>query len=166
MENQERRQAEQQVKDSIENDELARQRLRLWLQLLKAVRDVEGGLRERLRVEYKTTLPRFDVLATLHANPDGMRMSQLSRHLVVSNGNVTSIVERLLKEGLVERQILASDRRASLVRINESGKILMDEMAAEHLGWINEAFSTVSETDVARSISVMLDVRQKNSQNG
>jgi hypothetical protein len=69
----------------IEDKHLARQRLRLWLQMLKAVRYVEGSLREKLRSGYDTTLPRFDVLAALHAEPKGMKMSELSQHLVVSN---------------------------------------------------------------------------------
>nr|WP_321506742.1 MarR family transcriptional regulator [uncultured Celeribacter sp.] len=145
----------------IEDDGLARQRLRLWLQMLKAVRYVEGTLRERLRAGYGTTLPRFDVLAALHAEPEGMKMSELSQHLVVSNGNVTGVVDRLVSEGLAERQTVESDRRAFRVRITDKGRALMDEMTAEHLGWIDEMFEQVSEADAARGISIMLDIRHK-----
>lgn len=143
----------------IENRALARQRLRLWLQMLKAVRSVEGILREKLRSRYNTTLPRFDVLAALYGTPDGMKMSELSKHLVVSNGNVTGVVDRLVSEGLANRQAMESDRRAFLVRITEEGRHLMDEMAAEHLKWIDDTFENVSEADTARGISIMLDIR-------
>ncbi|MFC3612635.1 MarR family winged helix-turn-helix transcriptional regulator [Lutimaribacter marinistellae] len=143
----------------IEDDHLARQRVRLWLQMLKATRHVEAALRERLREGYGTTLPRFDVLATLHSRPDGMRMSELSQHLVVSNGNVTGLVDRLVAEGLVERETLETDRRAFVVRITETGKALMDEMTASHLSWIDEFLGNVTEADVARGISIMLDIR-------
>lgn len=145
----------------IGDENLARQRLRLWLQMLKAVRHVEGTLRERLRAGYDTTLPRFDVLAALHAAPQGMKMSELSQHLVVSNGNVTGVVDRLVAEGLAERQTLESDRRAFLVQITEKGRQLMDQMAADHLHWIDEMFSSISEPDAARGISIMLDIRNK-----
>jgi DNA-binding MarR family transcriptional regulator len=145
----------------VEDKTLARQRLRLWLQMLKAVRYVEGSLREKLREGYDTTLPRFDVLAALHAEPAGMKMSELSQHLVVSNGNVTGVVDRLVTEGLVARENLESDRRAFLVKITEKGRDLMDTMTAEHLGWIDEKFSEVSESDAARGISIMLDIRNK-----
>lgn len=145
----------------IEDENLARQRLRLWLQLLKATRYVEGTLREKLRSGYDTTLPRFDVLAALHSHPDGMKMSELSQHLVVSNGNVTGVVDRLVTEGLAERQNLESDRRAFLVRITDKGRTLMDEMADEHLRWIDMMFENVSEADAARGISIMLDIRHK-----
>jgi len=145
----------------VEDKALARQRLRLWLQMLKAVRHVEGSLREKLRNGYETTLPRFDVLAALHAEPSGMKMSELSEHLVVSNGNVTGVVERLVSEGLVARQNLETDRRAFLVQITEKGRTLMDAMTSEHLGWIDDMFNEVSETDAARGISIMLDIRHK-----
>jgi DNA-binding MarR family transcriptional regulator len=141
------------------DENLARQRLRLWLQMLKAVRHVEGRLRERLRAGYDTTLPRFDVLAALHAAPQGMKMSELSQHLVVSNGNVTGVVDRLVAEGLAERQTLESDRRAFLVQITDRGRGLMDQMAADHLRWIDEMFTTIPEPDAARGISIMLDIR-------
>ena len=141
------------------SDRIAVDRLRLWLQMLKAVRHVEGVLRERLRSGYDTTLPRFDVLAALHAQPEGMKMSELSQHLIVSNGNVTGVVDRLVADGLAERQSLATDRRAIVVRITETGRALMDDMAAAHMTWINDMFGSVSEADAARGMSIMLDIR-------
>ncbi|MDO6724912.1 MarR family transcriptional regulator [Celeribacter halophilus] len=145
----------------IADEHLARQRLRLWLQMLKATRHVESALRERLRAGYDTTLPRFDVLATLHATPEGMKMSELSAHLVVSNGNVTGVVDRLVADGLAERTNLPNDRRVFLVRITDKGRALMDEMTSEHLMWVNDLFENVTEADAARAISIMLDIRQK-----
>jgi DNA-binding MarR family transcriptional regulator len=139
----------------------ARQRLRLWLQMLKAVRFVESDLRERLRQGYDMTLPRFDVLAALLAAPDGLRMTELSHQLMVSNGNVTGIVDRLVADGLTQRETMESDRRAFRVRITETGAQLMREMTARHLEWINELFAEVTEADAARGISIMLDIRHK-----
>ena len=140
---------------------LARQRLRLWLQMLKAVRFVENDLRERLRAKYDMTLPRFDVLAALHAAPEGLKMGDLSQQLMVSNGNVTGIVDRLTKEGLAERNPVETDRRAFLIKITDKGAALMDDMADAHLSWIDALFENVSEADAARAISVMLDLRHK-----
>ena len=79
----------------------AKTRLRLWLRLLKVTRSVENDIREKLRVEFGSTLPRFDVLAALYQFPKGLRMSELSGLLKVSNGNVTGIVDRLVKDGLI-----------------------------------------------------------------
>lgn len=75
----------------------AKDRVRLWLRLLKVVRGIEGELRENLRREHNTTLPRFDVMSALSRHPEGLKMSQLSGVLRVSNGNVTGIADRLAK---------------------------------------------------------------------
>lgn len=145
----------------IADEALARQRLRLWLNMLKAVRHVEGTLRENLRAGHDMTLPRFDVLAALHAAaPHGMKMSALSEHLVVSNGNVTGVVDRLVKDGFVERRPAENDRRAFVVSITEQGRAQMDQMMAEHLAWIDELFQSASEPQLAQSIAVMLGIRQ------
>lgn len=141
--------------------QLARQRLRLWFRMLKAVRYVENDLRERLRQGFDMTLPRFDVLAVLLAAPDGLRMTELSQQLMVSNGNVTGIVDRLVADGLVERETMQNDRRAFLIRISVRGEQLMQEITARHLEWIDELFADVTEADAARGISIMLDIRHK-----
>lgn len=140
--------------------ELARQRLRLWLQMLKSVRHLEGTLRERLRTGYDTTLPRFDVMAMLDRESDGLKMSDLSERLMVSNGNATGIVARLVEDGLVERGGMKNDRRASVVRLTPAGRELMSRLAADHLLWIDELMSMLPEADIARTISVMINLRE------
>lgn len=129
--------------------EASRQRLRLWLRLLRATRHIEGELRDRLRTDYDTTLPRFDVLAALDRYRDGLRMSDLSRVLMVSNGNVTGIVDRLVEDGLVERVPIAGDRRAMLVRLTAHGLDAFARMAREHEGWIDGMLAGLGEGEVA-----------------
>ncbi|WP_421914678.1 MarR family winged helix-turn-helix transcriptional regulator [Mesorhizobium sp.] len=130
-------------------------RLRLWVRLLRASRTIESELRERLRQEFNTTLPRFDVMAALYRAPEGMLMSDLSRFLLVSNGNVTGIVDRLVSEGLVARARRNGDRRTSMVRLTEEGSNAFGIIAAAHEGWINELLGNVGEDD-ARLLSGML----------
>jgi len=89
--------------EQLPAEDLSKTRLRLWLRLLKVSRSIEGQLRENLRTEFDSTLPRFDVLAALYRYPKGMRMSELSGVLKVSNGNVTGIVDRLVNDGAVIR---------------------------------------------------------------
>jgi DNA-binding MarR family transcriptional regulator len=130
---------------------LAKDRLRLWLRLLKATRLVEGALRERMRAERGTTLPRFDVMAALYRAGEGLRMSDLSGVLMVSNGNVTGIVDRLEAEGLVERAAVAGDRRATRVRLTRAGREAFEDMAEEHEVWVDGLLSglTPRETEEA-----------------
>ena len=119
-------------------------RLRLWLRLLRAQRAVEGRVRERLRADHDTTLPRFDVMAALHRERAGLRMSGLSDVLRVSNGNVTGIVDRLVGEGLVERVAVEGDRRAMSVRLTPGGVAAFEDMAAAHERWIDELLGGVA----------------------
>lgn len=124
-------------------NDLSRQRLRVWLKLLKAQRTIEAELRERLRVTFSSTLPRFDVLAALYRAEKGMKMSELSAELMVSNGNVTGIVERLVSDGLVVRVSVEGDRRAMMVRLTNRGRGEFAEMARVHRGWIDELLSGI-----------------------
>ncbi|MBZ9732004.1 MarR family transcriptional regulator [Mesorhizobium sp. CA18] len=130
-------------------------RLRLWIRLLRASRTIEAELRERLKKEFDTTLPRFDVMAALYRSPDGMLMSDLSRFLLVSNGNVTGIVDRLVSEGLVMRARRNGDRRTSMVRLTEEGSKSFAAIAAAHENWVGELLGNVSE-DEARQLTGML----------
>ncbi|WP_169543666.1 MarR family winged helix-turn-helix transcriptional regulator [Sneathiella aquimaris] len=134
-----------------------KQRVRLWLRILKVSRAIEAELRERLRTRYKSTLPRFDVMSALYRHKDGLKMSELSAALMVSNGNVTGIIERLVGELLVERTPIPSDRRAMRVCLTEKGRHEFKAMARVHQGWINELLQDVNPDDAAL-ISSLLDL--------
>ena len=142
-----------------------KERLRLWIRLLRATRIIEAELRERLKKEFHTTLPRFDVMSALHRQPDGMLMSDLSRFLLVSNGNVTGIVDRLVADGYVVRSTREGDRRTSIVRLTEEGARAFRAMATEHEGWIADFLGDVGETD-ARRLSATLKAFRSNWEDG
>ena len=147
--------------DRQEDGALSKQRLRVWLRLLRATRTIEGDLRERLRLGHGSTLPRFDVMATLGRYPEGLRMSELSAHLKVSNGNVTGIVERLVAEGLAERSAVEGDRRAMRVRLTEAGRTRFAEMAAEHEAWIASLLAELDADELNTLIRLLDRVGEK-----
>ena len=132
--------------------DLSKNRLRLWLKLLKASSLVEDEIRRRLRSELKSTLPRFDVMSALDRAPHGLKMSEISKLLRVSNGNITGIVDKLTDEGLVLRVAVPGDRRASLVRMTPKGRKLFAEHAAIHEAWINEILGGLDADDVVGMI--------------
>ena len=120
---------------------VSKQRLRLWLRLLRAARGIEVELRERLRKQFAITLPQFDVMAALARNEAGINMTELSRMLMVSNGNVTGIIDRLAADKLVLRQAPANDRRSYIVRLTPKGAAQFAVVAKAHEGWIDELLS-------------------------
>ena len=112
--------------------------LRIWLRLLTCTNLIEHSVRRNLRQTFDFTLPRFDLLAQLDRAQDGLTMGELSRRLMVSNGNVTGLIDRLDGEGLVERRPAPDDRRAQLVRLTAAGKKAFDAMTPEHEAWIHD----------------------------
>ncbi len=134
----------------------SKDRLRLWLRLLKATRMIEMRLRENLRVEFASTLPRFDVMAALSRYADGLKMSELSDVLRVSNGNVTGIVDRLTEEGFALRIAVQGDRRAALVQLTEKGHTEFQIRAEAHEAWVDQMLGEFS-LDEAVVLGTQLD---------
>ncbi len=130
------------------SSDLSKARLRVWIRLYRATRAVETELRERLRREFDATLPRFDVLAALYRRPEGLLMTELSRALMVSNGNVTGIVGRLVGDGLIQRTRRNGDRRTSIVRLTPKGFRHFERMATAHESWVNELLGDFGQDEV------------------
>lgn len=122
--------------------------LRLWLRLLTCTNLIETEIRRRLREEFKVTLPRFDLMAQLDKNPGGMTLGELSSRMMVSNGNVTGLVERLLAQGLLDRRPSPNDRRAQLVSLSSDGRRAFRAMARTHENWIAEIFAELGPGEI------------------
>ena len=123
--------------------------LRLWLRLLTCTQIVEKQVRSRLRERFDTTLPRFDLMAQLERAPEGLKMNELSRRMMVTGGNVTGITDQLAAEGLVDRVDVEGDRRAYRVRLTAKGRKLFHDMAHQHENWIVDAFAGLSDKDIS-----------------
>ncbi|HEV7715107.1 MAG TPA: MarR family transcriptional regulator [Steroidobacteraceae bacterium] len=118
--------------------------LRLWLRLLACTNQVENRIRQNLQAKFATTLPRFDLMAQLERAKDGLRMSELSQRMMVTGGNVTGITDGLEKEGLVTREVDATDRRVFRVKLTAEGQRQFGRMASEHEQWVIELFGGLS----------------------
>lgn len=134
--------------------------LRLWLRALTLTNMVEKRVRARLREEFEATLPRFDVMAALHESPDGMNMGEVSRRLMVSNGNVTGVMARLEEERLVRRRAKAGDRRTQIVHLTDAGREAFEAMAEAHSAWISAMFSGLATEDVETLDRLLSEAKQ------
>jgi len=121
--------------------------LKLWLRLLACSTQIETEIRKRLRIRFGITLSRFDYLAQLYRHPEGLRMNALSRYLMVTGGNITGLTDELEKEGLVQREALATDRRAFVLTLTAAGRNSFENMASEHEAWIIELMSGLKAAD-------------------
>ena len=133
--------------------------LRIWLRLLTCTQLIEKRVRAGLREDFNTTLPRFDLMAQLERHPEGLRMNELSRLLMVTGGNVTAIVDQLEKEGLVERLDEPEDRRAFRIRLTRSGEKSFAEMARQHEQWVVELLGGLSRREQDELLKLLAKVK-------
>jgi DNA-binding MarR family transcriptional regulator len=129
--------------------------LRLWLRLFTCTTLIEGEVRRRLRENFGVTLPRFDLLAQLDKTPGGMTLGQLSSRMMVSNGNVTGLAERLVAQGLLDRKPSASDRRAQIVTLTAEGRRAFRAMARAHERWIADLFTGLTAEEVDQMMRLL-----------
>lgn len=139
--------------------------LRLWLRLLTCSSLIEQNVRTALRERFDTTLPRFDLLAQLDRAPDGLTMSELSARMMVSNGNITGLTDRLVEEGLVKRTPSVRDRRSSHVSLTPAGKKAFDAMTPEHEGWIDAMMAGLNRQDMQQLFQLLGKLKQSVHQN-
>jgi DNA-binding MarR family transcriptional regulator len=121
--------------------------LRLWLRLFSCKMLIESEIRRRLRGNFDITLPRFDLMAQLDKAPAGMKLGELSQRLMVSNGNITGLVDRLVTQRLLDRQAAPNDRRAQLVKLTAEGRRSFRAMANAHENWIAEILGDLSTSE-------------------
>jgi DNA-binding MarR family transcriptional regulator len=141
------------------------QALKLWLRMLSCTVRVEDAIRSRLRTTFGITLPRFDLMAQLERHPDGLRMGELSKRMMVTGGNVTGIAAQLEGEGLVVRVPDPQDGRAFMIMLTQAGRVAFGEMAAVHECWVAELFQDIPAADKARMIALLDTMKQQLNDN-
>lgn len=124
--------------------------LRLWLRMLTCTTLIETEIRNRLRDAFKTTLPRFDLMAQLDKSVAGMTVGEVSQRLMVSNGNVTAVVAGLLADGLVDKRPAAQDRRVQVLTLTPQGRRVFKAMAEQHEDWVADLFADLGTEDRAQ----------------
>jgi DNA-binding MarR family transcriptional regulator len=129
--------------------------LRLWLRMLTCSTLIQTEIRNRLREEFKTTLPRFDLMAQLEKSSIGMTVGEVSQRLMVSNGNVTAVVAGLLADGLVDKRAAAQDRRVQVLTLTAQGRKLFKAMAERHETWIAELFAGHDQAEILQLLRLL-----------
>ncbi|MDA0662841.1 MAG: MarR family transcriptional regulator [Proteobacteria bacterium] len=144
--------------------------LRVWLRLLTCTNLLDNEVRTRLKATADTTLPRFDILAQLERHDGPMSMGDLSRRLMVSNGNVTGLIDRLAREGMVDRTPSPEDRRVQMVSLTADGSKFFAKIAEDHRDWVGGMMADLSADEMkslydllARLKESILAAEQKNS---
>jgi len=135
------------------------QSLKLWLRMLSCTTKIEAEIRSRLRTEFGITLPRFDLMAQLERHPEGLRMGELSKRMMVTGGNVTGITDQLEQENLVVRVPDPKDGRAFSVKLTPAGRKAFAQMAEVHEGWVAELLQEISQEDKGQLIELLSQMK-------
>lgn len=138
----------------------SKESLRTWLRMLSCETVIEQQLRTLLRQNFAVTLPQFDVLSELERAGEPMTMSQLSKELMVSNGNVTGVIDRLEKTGFARRVRSEHDRRVQFIELTTKGRKEFDKMATQHERWLGDLLSDLSLTEMGKLQELLLKTRQ------
>jgi DNA-binding MarR family transcriptional regulator len=136
------------------------QSLKLWLRMLSCTVRIENEIRSRLRSTFDITVPRFDLMAQLERYPDGLRMGELSKRMMVTGGNITGITDQLENEGLVVRVADPKDRRAYSVKLTPEGRRAFADMAEVHERWVAELLKDISPQDKGQLIALLSQMKQ------
>jgi DNA-binding MarR family transcriptional regulator len=136
------------------------QSLKLWLRMLSCTVRIENEIRSRLRTTFGITLPRFDLMAQLERHPDGLRMGELSKRMMVTGGNITGITDQLEQEKLVVRVPDQTDRRAYAVQLTEAGRKAFSDMAMVHERWIEELLADIPAEDKGKLIELLSQMKR------
>ena len=136
--------------------------LRLWLRLLSCTTRIEDTIRQRLREQFGITLPRFDLMAQLEREPEGLTMGEVSRRMMVTGGNVTTIVDQLEREHLVQRSAVPGDRRAYHLSLTEAGRQAFATMAQAHQAWVRELLSPLSTKEQSQLATLLGTLKTAN----
>lgn len=130
------------------NSSTERTVLRIWLSLLACNKLMESHLRPKLRNDFESTLARFDLMSQLERYPNGLKMQDLSRLLMVTRGNMTGLTDRMVSENLIERRDDPKDRRSQYVQLTRKGRALFKKMAAQHMQWVTELLGDINQMEL------------------
>jgi DNA-binding MarR family transcriptional regulator len=133
--------------------------LRLWLRMLSITKMISQEMRRRLKAQFDRTLPQFDLLAQLYREPDGLRLGELSRRTMVTNGNITGLADRLEADGLIRREALEGDRRVTVAMLTRQGRETFSEMARAHEKWLRELMADVDDETLAEALTQLATVK-------
>src|SRR5579885_679653 len=116
---------------------------------------IDRGLRE-----LNLTGAQLNALLVLRdAGSDGLALSEIGRHLVVTKANVTGLIDRLEREGLVLRES-HRDRRVILARLTEKGSALLQEALPRHRHLLSELRGSLAQEDKEQLIGLLTNLRR------
>lgn len=138
-----------------------RESLKLWIELLRYSNELEQIIDDKLRQNYKQNISRFDVLSQLEREKEnGLTVGDLASRLIASKGNITGLIDRMQKDGLITKVSRQDDRRSYIISITDKGLLLFNEMAENNAQWVEDALSALDVESMSGFTNFLNKARQ------
>jgi DNA-binding MarR family transcriptional regulator len=111
--------------------------------------------------QYGITDAQFNVLIQLqYEKQQGLSQADLGRRLVVNKADMTGIIDRLEKAGLVGREDHPKDRRINIIKISRKGRDIVNKLEPGYFTGVNKVMSGMSTNDMKTIIKGMEKIRE------
>ena len=115
--------------------------LRAWRGMLRAHAALTKALDAQLELEHGLPLSSYEVLMYLaDAEGERMRMHDLASSVLLSRSGLTRLVDRLEREGLIERESCPTDARGAFAKLTPAGRKKLDAARQTHLAGVRALF--------------------------
>lgn len=121
--------------------------MKVWLRFVRLNRRLYAAIASELR-GIGLSVPQFDVLSTL-SEREGLSQQELADRLYVTKGNVSGLVDRLVRSGLAERRTLPGDRRSHALYLTENGRVVVAQGLAIQRAYVDRTLGQLPATDIA-----------------
>ncbi len=122
--------------------------LEVYIKLSRAAEAVSLRINRHLKRE-KLTISQFGVLEALY-HLGSMHQNQLAEKILKSNGNMTLVIDNLVKRRLVERERDPADRRCVIIHLTETGHNLIHDIFPRHVKTVVEEIGLLSLEEQAQ----------------
>ena len=140
--------------------ERQRESLKLWIELIRYSSKLEQIIDDNLRQNFGQNISRFDVLSQLEReNGNGLTVGELAQRLIASKGNITGLLDRMKKDGLVSRAEKPEDRRSFQINITKKGLKLFNKMADSNAKWVAQSFRSIELKSMKEITHFLSDAR-------
>ena len=139
--------------------------LKLCIELIRCTSQLDRIIDKNLRQQFGQSISRFDLLAQLHREGNkGLTVGELGQRLISAKGNITGLINRMIKDELLTKASNKIDKRSFQITISTKGQHLFKEMADNHGKWIYELFGEISTENMSNMTSLLGDIRSPLSQ--
>lgn len=140
------------------SDVLADERITAYGLLVEADRRLQRVFEQSLREHHGMTVVTFEALLRLGRSDGHLSMSELADQMVLSSGGVTRLIDRLERDGLVERVQCPEDRRVQWAELTVEGRVQIEAALKTHLDDLQQHFSGLISDD---ELPVLLSVFER-----